>query len=143
MLAKTLVSCWQGLRLTHLTCRHKQYPPVVFLTESDRKRILITGGAGFVGSHPVDTLLREGHEVSISIMWYSIVHTGRQIYAHKHAHKHAYRLIHTKHTHTQSQLHSMAGDGSGQLLYRPKEECRAVVSIHWSGYMELHCTQST
>ena len=46
-------------------------------------------------------------------------------------------------THTQSQLHSMAGDGSGQLLYRPKEECRAVVSIHWSGYMELHCAQST
>ena len=44
-------------------CRHKLYPPVVFLTESDRKRILITGGAGFVGSHLVDTLLKEGHEV--------------------------------------------------------------------------------
>ena len=37
---------------------------MVFLTESDRKRILITGGAGFVGSHLVDTLLKEGHEVS-------------------------------------------------------------------------------
>lgn len=45
--------------------RHKQYPPVVFLTESDRKRILISGGAGFVGSHLVDTLLREGHEVTV------------------------------------------------------------------------------
>ena len=37
---------------------------MVFLTESDRKRILITGGAGFVGSHLVDILLKEGHEVS-------------------------------------------------------------------------------
>ena len=36
---------------------------MVFLTESDRKRILVTGGAGFVGSHLVDTLMRDGHEV--------------------------------------------------------------------------------
>ncbi len=28
-------------------------------------RILITGGAGFIGSHLVDTLAREGHQVSI------------------------------------------------------------------------------
>lgn len=28
-------------------------------------RILITGGAGFIGSHLVDTLVREGHQVSI------------------------------------------------------------------------------
>lgn len=46
--------------------RPKQYPPVVFLTESDRKRILVTGGAGFVGSHLVDTLMRDGHEVTSS-----------------------------------------------------------------------------
>ena len=54
-----------GLEVKCLPYRHKQYPPVVFLTESDRKRILISGGAGFVGSHLVDTLLREGHEVSM------------------------------------------------------------------------------
>lgn len=50
--------------------RQKQYPPVVFLTESDRKRILVSGGAGFVGSHLVDTLMREGHEVSQDIPYH-------------------------------------------------------------------------
>ena len=59
---------------------------MVFLTESDRKRILITGGAGFVGSHLVDTLLREGHEVSISLMWYPIVHRQTDTHTHTHAH---------------------------------------------------------
>ncbi|XP_033759789.1 LOW QUALITY PROTEIN: UDP-glucuronic acid decarboxylase 1-like [Pecten maximus] len=43
----------------------KTFPEVKFLTYKDRKRILISGGAGFVGSHLVDKLMLEGHEVTV------------------------------------------------------------------------------
>lgn len=36
-----------------------------FLPDSKRKKILITGGAGFVGSHLTDKLMMEGHEVIV------------------------------------------------------------------------------
>ncbi|OTF73808.1 UDP-glucuronic acid decarboxylase 1-like protein, partial [Euroglyphus maynei] len=44
------------------------------LPYSEKKRILITGGAGFVGSHLLDRLLSDGHEVIVADNFY----TGRR-----------------------------------------------------------------
>lgn len=52
----------------------KHYPDVNFLNYKARKRILITGGAGFVGSHLVDHLMMLGHEVIVADNFY----TGRK-----------------------------------------------------------------
>lgn len=41
------------------------YKYVTRLTDDKRKRILVTGGAGFVGSHLVDNLMLDGHEVIV------------------------------------------------------------------------------
>jgi len=35
------------------------------IPDSQKKKILITGGAGFVGSHLVDKLMQEGHEITV------------------------------------------------------------------------------
>jgi len=42
-----------------------RFPPVKLLPPSAHKRILVTGGAGFVGSHLVDRLMLLGHEVTV------------------------------------------------------------------------------
>lgn len=42
-----------------------RFHPVRLLPPGKRKRVLVTGGAGFVGSHLVDRLMLLGHEVTV------------------------------------------------------------------------------
>lgn len=53
---------------------HDLFEYVRRLPEDKRKRILVTGGAGFVGSHLVDSLMLDGHEVIVCDNFY----TGRK-----------------------------------------------------------------
>ena len=54
--------------------KFSSYQSVPFLNYQDRKRILITGGAGFLGSHLTDRLMLQGHEVIVADNFF----TGRK-----------------------------------------------------------------
>ena len=41
------------------------FPPTKNIPDSQRLRILVTGGSGFVGSHLVDRLMMAGHQVTV------------------------------------------------------------------------------
>lgn len=53
-------------RVQSLERWRKTYPKVRFYPLNDQKRILITGGSGFVGSHLVDRLMLDGHRVTVA-----------------------------------------------------------------------------
>jgi len=52
----------------------QQHPATRMIPEGRQLRILVTGGSGFVGSHLVDRLMREGHRVTVLDNFF----TGRQ-----------------------------------------------------------------
>lgn len=50
---------------TGKTFEKSAYPPIKSIPDSERLRILVTGGSGFVGSHLVDRLMMAGHQVTV------------------------------------------------------------------------------
>ena len=52
-------------KVEHGTVNPNGYPAIKTLPESKKLRILVTGGSGFVGSHLVDRLMKDDHQVTV------------------------------------------------------------------------------
>lgn len=55
----------QTLSSNNLRPSSQNYPQVNKLPQKQQKRILVTGGSGFVGSHLVDRLMMQGHSIIV------------------------------------------------------------------------------
>src|SRR5690348_11151473 len=69
------------------------------------KRVFLTGGAGFIGSHIVDHLLPQGYEVTV----YDNLSNGRREFLERHAVNPALRFIHADCLDYPRVLEAMAG----------------------------------
>lgn len=65
-LREKIVELEKRLQLLELELKEQMPKKVKFLNYQKQKKILITGGAGFVGSHLVDYLMMEGHAVVVA-----------------------------------------------------------------------------
>src|SRR6266508_3728351 len=61
-------------------CKHRAGEPVTGRWQAGGMRILVTGGAGFIGSHVVDAMAAGGHAVRVLDRLHPRAHTGRPAY---------------------------------------------------------------